>query len=140
MVIVEPVVVQTGASRQISEALLASSTKGPYAEIARKMARMLGSADTDGGGSQPSLIADLVNGRYRRGSLAPVTSPASTPNSSCGSEGIWATASSTGSSRATYRAGQAHDFAAEGKTSARSPKRGTTPLSGPLSLPTEACF
>ncbi len=65
VVIVEPGVIQTGASRQISEALLASSTKGPYAEIARKMARMLGSADTDGGGSQPSLIADLVSRAIR---------------------------------------------------------------------------
>ena len=79
VVIVEPGVIQTEFGDVLMEPMLKRSGEGAYADLAQKMARATGESYKAGGGSSPTVIADVISSaiksdhpktRYVAGKLA----------------------------------------------------------------------
>lgn len=60
VVIIEPGIIQTGFGDVLSGPMLAYSGDGPYGDFAHKIADATAASYAEGGGSPPSLIADVV--------------------------------------------------------------------------------
>ena len=61
VVVIEPGLIQTEFGSVVEGLMLKHSGKGPYADLAARVARAMASAYKDGGGSSPQLIADVVS-------------------------------------------------------------------------------